>query len=47
LQYALGKNFVLTSDPFTAAGSFLEEVRFFKEYGYDFVKDGNFWKAIK
>jgi hypothetical protein len=46
-QIAKGKNFLLTHDPAEATGYFLEEVNFLKTKGYTFIKDGEFWKAVK
>ena len=47
-QVSQGKTFILTSNPYTATGTFAREVNFLtKELGYKIVKDGNLWNLIK
>lgn len=34
-------------DPMKASGYFQKEVNFLKDNGFKFIKDGEFWKAVK
>ncbi|HYF95430.1 MAG TPA: hypothetical protein VD969_24730 [Symbiobacteriaceae bacterium] len=46
-QMSQGKTFVLTSDPATAIGAFLNEVNWLIGQGYQFINSGPFWTAVK
>ena len=46
-QLQQGKSFYLSHDPMKASGYFQKEVNFLKDNGFKFIKDGDFWKAVK
>ena len=46
-QLQQGKTFYLSHDPMKASGYFQKEVNFLKDNGFKFIKDGDFWKAVK
>ena len=46
-QLQQGKSFYLSHDPMKASGYFQKEVNFLKDNGFKFIKDGEFWKAVK
>ena len=46
-QLQQGKIFYLSHDPMKASGYFQKEVNFLKDNGFKFIKDGDFWKAVK
>ncbi len=46
-QVSLGKSFVLTHDPKAATGYFLDEIKFLRNKGYDFVQNGSVWTSVK
>jgi RHS repeat-associated protein len=46
-QLDAGKRFVLSHDPALATGSFADEVRFLAQEGFQFVKDGQIWRAVR
>ena len=46
-QILQDKTFILTHNPNKATGSFLKECQMLVFYGYEFVRDGDFWKAVK
>jgi hypothetical protein len=47
-QISQGKTFILTSNPYTATGTFAQEVSFLtKGLGYKIVVNGNLWNLVK
>lgn len=46
-QLKEGKTFILSHDPATATGYFKQEVNFLEQKGFEFIKEGSTWKAIK
>ena len=47
LQIRQGKRFVLSHSPDTATGAFLDEVRYLKDHGYRFERNGWVWEAVR
>ena len=41
------KIFYFSHDSMKASGYFQKEVNFLKDNGFKFIKDGDFWKAVK
>ncbi|SCC34190.1 RHS repeat-associated core domain-containing protein, partial [Gilliamella intestini] len=46
-QVALNKTILLSHNPYTATGYFSQEVNFLIKLNYYFVKEKNYWRAIK
>ncbi|OCG78433.1 hypothetical protein A9G42_03195 [Gilliamella sp. Nev6-6] len=46
-QVALNKTVLLSHNPYTATGYFSQEVNFLIKLNYYFVKEKNYWRAIK
>ena len=46
-QIKQGKTFILSHNPFSATGFYQKEIDFLRNNGYKFIKDGNYWKAVK
>ena len=46
-QFKQGKSFVLTHNPLEATGYYAKEIEWLRKKGFDFVKDGSAWRAIK
>lgn len=45
-QLEQGKTFIFSHNPYNATGYFAQEVQFFLEKGYKFIKSGDVWKAV-
>lgn len=46
-QFAMGKTFVLSHNPYTAVRSFGKESQFLIDHGFSFIQRGDVWIAVR